>query len=294
MNIKDLTYFNHLAKTLSFTDTAQHFYISQPSISMAIKRLEDELSTTLINRKNNHKKLSLTETGQILLKYSHQILLAIEEAEEEIHDLNYQIVYLGYLPTIGSHFMPQLLPHIEAYSDSLKLIEEESSDVMLDMVKSGEVPLAIIATDLVPINSEDIMQIPLQQEEMSAWVSVTNPLAKKKVLRFSDIAEISCISLEKRYLHERVFQQWIDNNRMAKPQVLYTKEIQTAISVAASTNMVAFLSDIIVPPNAPLIKIPIENPPNLLISLVVNQSRHVNQFQKEFNAIVVNLTKGII
>ena len=47
MNIKDLTYFNHLAKTLSFTETASYFYISQPSISMAIKRLEEELDTLI-------------------------------------------------------------------------------------------------------------------------------------------------------------------------------------------------------------------------------------------------------
>lgn len=122
MNIKDLTYFNHLAQTLSFTETASHFYISQPSISMAIKRLEDELDTLLIDRKNNHKKLSLTETGHILLKYSQQIITSIEQAHEEIHDFNHQIVYFGLLPTIGGHFMPELLPNLGKYADSLKLI----------------------------------------------------------------------------------------------------------------------------------------------------------------------------
>ncbi|MGF2145338.1 LysR family transcriptional regulator [Vagococcus fluvialis] len=293
MNIKDLTYFNHLAKTLSFTETASYFYISQPSISMAIKRLEEELDTLLIDRKNNHKKLALTETGLILLKYSEQIITSIEQAHEEIHDFNHQIVYFGLLPTIGGHFMPQLLPKLGKYADSLKLIEEESSDAMMELVRDGEVPLAIIASDFSPVDPYHIMQIPLQQEEMSAWVSLNNPLAKKKRLLISDIKNTSCISLEKGYLHERVFQKWLDDNHMKKPQVLYTKEIRTAVSVASSTNMVAFMSDIIVPKHAPLVKVPIENAPNILISLIVNQSRNFNQFQKSFNDAVVDLTKGI-
>ena len=293
MNIKDLTYFNHLAQTLSFTETASHFYISQPSISMAIKRLEDVLDTLLIDRKNNHKKLSLTETGHILLKYSQQIITSIEQAHEEIHDFNHQIVYFGLLPTIGGHFMPELLPNLGKYADSLKLIEEESSDVMLDLVKTGEVPLAIIASDFTPVAPYHIMQIPLQQEEMAAWVSVNNPLAKRKFIRLSEIQDLSCISLEKGYLHERIFQQWLDENHIKKPQILYTKEIRTAVSVASSTNMVAFMSDIIVPKHASLVKVPIEDAPNILISLIVNQSRNFNQFQRSFNDAVIDLTKGI-
>ena len=293
MNIKDLTYFNHLAQTLSFTETASHFYISQPSISMAVKRLEEELDTLLIDRKNNHKKLALTETGHILLKYSQEIITSIEQAHEEIHDFNHQIVYFGLLPTIGGHFMPELLPNLVKYADSLNLIEEESSDVMLELVTSGDVPLAIIASDFSPVDSFHLMQIPLQQEEMSAWVSKNHPFAKKKRLTIQDIESTSCISLDKGYLHERIFQKWFDDNQVKTPQILYTKEIRTAVSVAASTNMVAFLSDIIVPKHTSLVKVPIENSPNILISLIVNQSRNFNQFQRSFNEAVIDLTKGI-
>ncbi|MER2181844.1 MAG: LysR family transcriptional regulator, partial [Desemzia incerta] len=142
MNLQDLVYFNHLAKTLSFTATAQHFYVSQPSISMALKRLEKELDTVLIDRKRIHKNLHLTETGEILLKHSTQILTTIDTISEEIHDLKNEVVYFGFLPTIGGRFMTQFMPRLGKFSSSMKLIEEESSDVMYDLVQKGQVPLA--------------------------------------------------------------------------------------------------------------------------------------------------------
>ena len=86
MNLQDLVYFNQLAETLNFTATSEHFYVSQPSISMALQRLEKELETVLIDRKRLHKQLRLTETGEILVKHSTHILQTVEQVKEEIHD----------------------------------------------------------------------------------------------------------------------------------------------------------------------------------------------------------------
>lgn len=293
MNLKDLVYFNHLAESLSFTETAAHFFISQPSISMALKRLENELNTVLIDRTKIHKKLTLTETGHILLKHSNQILMSIDQAHEEIHDFNHQIVYFGLLPTIGGHFMPQLLPKLDKYASSLKLIEEESSDAMLEMVKKGDVPLAIIGSDFSIVNEKEVLQIPLQEEVMSAWVALDNPLARKQRLLLSDVANTSFISLEKGYLHQRIFDKWLRDNQLPTPQTLYTKEIRTAVSVASSTNMVAFMSDIIVPKHGGLVKVPIENAPKMQVSLFVSKKENFNQFQQSFNNRVIEIVREI-
>lgn len=292
MNLKDLAYFNHLAKTLSFTATAEHFYISQPSISMAIKRLENELDTVLIDRKRIHKKLSLTETGDILYRYSHQILKSVEQAEEEIHDFKHQIVYFGFLPTIGGYFMSHLLPYLEKFSSSMKFIEEESSDVMLELVKKGTVPLAIIGSDEPVFDDDSLIQIPLKQEDMALWVSKSNHLsAKKKVLPL-DCKESVFISLEKGYMHHRIFDDWVSTHHLNTIQTIYTKEIQTALSIASSTNMIAFLSDILVRGNNELIKVELEQPPQIYISLIVNKKIHeANTFQTEFNQAIIDLAK---
>ena len=290
MNLKDLLYFNHIAHTLSFTATANHFYVSQPSISMAIKRLENELDTVLIDRKRIHKKLSLTETGDILYHYSHQILKSVEQAEEEIHDFKHQIVYFGFLPTIGGHFMSQLLPHLDKFSHSMKFIEEESSDKMLELVRNGKVPIAIIGSDEPTFDDDSLIQIPLKQEDMALWVSKSNPLATKKKVSPTECKEDVFISLEKGYMHHRIFDDWVNDHHLKNIQTIYTKEIQTALSIASSTNMLAFLSDILVREHSGLTKVELEHPPQIYISLIVNKKIHkANAFQTEFNQTIIDL-----
>lgn len=292
MNLKDLLYFNHLAHTLSFTATAEHFYVSQPSISMAIKRLENELDTILIDRKRIHKKLSLTETGDILYRYSHQILKSVEQAEEEIHDFKHQIVYFGFLPTIGGYFISHLLPHLEKFSSSMKFIEEESSDTMLELVKTGKVPIAIIGSDEPTFNDNSLIQIPLKQEDMALWVSKSNPLSTKKKISPTVCKEDVFISLEKGYMHHRIFDDWVRSHHLNSIQTIYTKEIQTALSITSSTNMIAFLSDILVRDHSGLVKVEIDQPPQIYISLIVNKHIHQsNTFQTTFNQKIIDLAQ---
>lgn len=293
MNLQDLVYFNHLAKTLSFTATAKHFYVSQPSISMALKRLEKELDTVLIDRKRIHKNLHLTETGEILLKRSTQILTTIDTISEEIHDLKNEVVYFGFLPTIGGRFMTQFMPRLGKFSSSMKLIEEESSDVMYDLVQKGQVPLAIIGSDVASFEDSNILQIPLKQEEMALWVSPDNPLAQKDVVTAADIQNELFVSLTQGYTHERIFEEWTKSNHIEQPQTLYTKEIQTALSIASSTNMLAFMSDILVKDRPGLVRVPIENAPKFYISLIVNNNlKNATYFQKEFNEKMIELVKA--
>lgn len=293
MNLQDLVYFNHLAKTLSFTATAQHFYVSQPSISMALKRLEKELDTVLIDRKRIHKNLHLTETGEILLKHSTQILTTIDTISEEIHDLKNEVVYFGFLPTIGGRFMTQFMPRLGKFSSSMKLIEEESSDVMYDLVQKGQVPLAIIGSDVASFEDSNILQIPLKQEEMALWVSPDNPLAQKAVVTAADIQNELFVSLTQGYTHERIFEEWTKSNHIEQPQTLYTKEIQTALSITSSTNMLAFMSDILVKDRPGLIRVPIENAPKFYISLIVNKNlSNATYFQKEFNEKMIELVEA--
>lgn len=292
MNFQDLIYFNHLAETLNFTVTAEHFYVSQPSISMSLKRLEKELGTVLIDRKRLHKRLSLTETGEILLKHSTDILETVAQAKEEIHDLKTQVVYFGFLPTIGGHFMSKLMPHLKNFSSSMKFIEEESSDVMLDLVRKGEVPIAIIGSDRPSFVEENLLQIPLKQEEMALWVSSENPLAKKDVVTVAELKGELFISLAQGYTHQRIFDQWIKDNAIEQPQTLYTKEIQTALSIASSTNMLAFMSDILVKNRPRLVCVSIEKAPQFYISLIVNRNDNNTYFQNEFNEVLIKLAES--
>ncbi len=293
MNLQDIIYFYHLAESLSFTDTAAHFFVSQPSISMSLKRLETELETTLIDRKRFHKRMSLTRSGEILHRHAGVILDSLSQIKDDIHDYKNQIVYFGFLPTIGGHFMSTLLPRLGKFTSSVKFVEEESSDIMYELVRSGEVPIAITGSDLPHFNDENLIQIPIATQKLSLWAAPDHPLTKQKQITSRDLKDTVFISLEKGYTHERIFDRWAQSKFDQPPQTLYTKEIQTALSIASSTHMVAFMIDILVKESKDLVKIPLIDPPEFYISLILNKESQDNPFQNEFNEMMMALAKEL-
>lgn len=293
MNLQDIIYFYHLAESLSFTDTAAHFYVSQPSISMSLKRLETELETTLIDRKRFHKRMNLTRSGEILHRHAAVILDSLSQIKDDIHDYKNQIVYFGFLPTIGGHFMATLLPRLGKFTSSVKFVEEESSDIMYELVRSGEVPIAITGSDLPHFNDENLIQIPIATQKLSLWAAPDHPLTKQKQITSQDLKDTVFISLEKGYTHERIFDRWAQSKFDEPPQTLYTKEIQTALSIASSTHMVAFMIDILVKESKDLVEIPLTDPPAFYISLILNKESQDNPFQNEFNDMMVSLAKEL-
>lgn len=293
MNLQDIIYFYHLAESLSFTDTAAHFYVSQPSISMSLKRLETELETTLIDRKRFHKRMNLTRSGEILHRHAAVILDSLSQIKDDIHDYKNQIVYFGFLPTIGGHFMATLFPRLGKFTSSVKFVEEESSDIMYELVRSGEVPIAITGSDLPHFNDENLIQIPIATQKLSLWAAPDHPLTKQKQITSQDLKDTVFISLEKGYTHERIFDRWAQSKFDEPPQTLYTKEIQTALSIASSTHMVAFMIDILVKESKDLVEIPLTDPPAFYISLILNKESQDNPFQNEFNDMMVSLAKEL-
>ena len=86
MNLQDLIYFQYLSESLSFTATAEHFYVSQPSISTALKRLETEFDVTLIDRRKTLKQIQLTPSGKILYEKTTEVLGLLDAAKQTIQD----------------------------------------------------------------------------------------------------------------------------------------------------------------------------------------------------------------
>ena len=293
MNLQDLIYFKHLSEHLSFTETAEHFFVSQPSISTALKRLETELDTVLIDRRKTLKKIKLTAAGQILYDNTIEVLSILEQTKQKIHGLHDEAVYFGFLPTIGGSLMPQILPNLKEFTKSMRFKEEESSDVMLQLVKKGEVPIAIIGHDLRDINDPNILQIPVLVQEMALWVAPSHPLASKKVVTEEDFKNDVFISLSEGYTHHRIFEKWTQGKKMYGPNVVFANEIKTVLSIAASTHMIAFMSNIVVDDTHDLVRVSIQNPPKFYVSLILNKNTEQTLFQQKFNDEMVKIVTDV-
>jgi len=146
METHQLRYFLAVAQTGRFTSAARQCNVSQPSLSIQIAKLEDELGGVLFER--GKKQAKLTARGEVFLPRAKAILEQMESAKEDakaLSGLTLGKVTLGCMPTTGAHLLPPILtafrkgyPKIEVH-----LKEESSPDLARDL-EIGEIELAIM------------------------------------------------------------------------------------------------------------------------------------------------------
>ena len=148
MNLRDLKYFVAVADTCHFGRAAARCFVSQPTLSMQIKKLEEELGVALFER--TKRSVALTSVGAGLLGFARR---AVEETEVMIdtarayRDPMAGPVRFGAIPTISPYLMPLILsPLRERYSQMRLILSEEITDHLMARLHAHEIDVALIAT----------------------------------------------------------------------------------------------------------------------------------------------------
>jgi len=169
ISIKQINYALAVAKTLHFKKAAEACNVSQSALSTAISELEKQLDWQIFER--NNKKVLITPEGLLFLSKAKNIKIEVDELYDLSH-LNKSPLStpmtIGLIPTIGPYLLPKVLPEVRKLYPDFKLqIIEEQSHVLVDMVKNGDVDVAILA---LPFTVEGLMTFEFWQEDFY-WVS---------------------------------------------------------------------------------------------------------------------------
>ncbi|GMG69669.1 LysR family transcriptional regulator [Tetragenococcus halophilus] len=283
MKIQDLVYFKHLVESSSFTKTAEAFYVSQPSISLSLKRLENEFNTKLITRDRSKRSFHLEAAGEILYKNSGKVIDLLTATKKEMANIETNTVQLGFLPTIGGAYLSDLLPSMNQFIANLQLVEEESSKIMMDLLHENKLSIAISGSDSPNVEETWLEQYLIDERPLQVCVAPNHPLAKESLVTAEMLSDYSFISLDEEYTHYAIFDHWAKNNQINSKQISYTKEIQTAGSFIASGISVGIMVDLLVKNRTDIISLPLENAPKFYINLIINKNAAINPLQKEFN-----------
>lgn len=288
MNLRDLEYFKYLAESLSFTKTAEHFFVSQPSISIALKRLEDEFETTLIQRERSAKNIHLTPTGHTLYQRTIDMLGLFAQTKQEIKAVGFDSIQLGLVPTIGNYFLPQLLANANDYLQNLKLIEENTTDELLDSLRSQRFSTAIIAHDQPTFANKWLDSYPISKSTLKLFVAKDHPLARYRELSLMELVNLPFVSLSNGTIHEKLYQNWVKANQLPSDNTFYCHDMNTLTSLIADGERVALLMENVSLNRDDLVAIPIKNAPIGYLHLVVNNEMTLSETQKEFNQLLIN------
>lgn len=195
MNLRDLRYLVALAEHRHFGRAAEACFVSQPTLSTQLKKLEEQLNVTLIERSN--RQVILTPVGAAVVAQAQRVLRDVDDLQriaEEHRDPLGGDLRVGIIPTVAPYLLPRILPIIrrEFPKVSIKLNEGQTR-VIMKMLGEGELDAAILA---LPVVEEHVVQTKLYSEPFYFAVSKQHPKAGKKSVSLDDLADEQVLLLE--------------------------------------------------------------------------------------------------
>ena len=243
MNIRDLEYFSALADMLSFTQVAHKFNVSQPTVTYAIKRLEQHYDCDLIKREASHRSIALTNEGEILKAHTRYILDEFVTLERAIEHAKNNRTHIGFPPIIRSKVFSKLLDDKETirFISNFHLVSGGSNELFSKLL-SGKIDFSLLGS-VNPIIHPNLNVKLLFQQEFFIFVSKDNPLADKKEISFEQAAQYPFILLEKGYTHGLAFQN-LSEKLSKKPEVQFSfSDVQTIGQLVSSNIGITLMTD---------------------------------------------------
>ena len=195
MNLKDLKYLVALADTGHFGKAAERTFVSQPTLSVQLKKLEEFLGVKLVERQP--KNVQLTEVGRLVVVRARRML---DEGDEIIAlarnntDPFSGKLKLGLIPTIGPYLLPRVMQKIRKALPHLGLmLYEHQTEPLLKRLRDGELDVGIMA---LPVVQEGMESRPLYDEAFTVALPNEHPLASKKSIRIQDLKNQTLLLLE--------------------------------------------------------------------------------------------------
>lgn len=195
MNLRDLHYLVAVADLQSFIQAAERCFISQPTLSMQIKKLEEELGVQLFERTN--KRVISTEVGEAIIASARRIVQeteAIKHIAQAAKDPLAGNLRLGAIPTVSPYIFPSLVPLIKEQLPRIRLILlEEKTEQLLQQLKNGDIDLALLA---LPITEDLLESCHLFDDPFLLAVAEDHEFAAKPIIDYADLYGLALLLLD--------------------------------------------------------------------------------------------------
>jgi LysR family hydrogen peroxide-inducible transcriptional activator len=195
VNLRDLRYLVAVAEHRHFGRAAEACFVSQPTLSTQLKKLEEFLGVTLIERSS--RQVMLTPVGERVVAQAQRVLRETDDlvriAEQE-RDPRGGDFRLGIIPTVAPYLLPKILPVIRRSFPKLRIqLTEAQTAVVTRMLKQGDLDAMILA---LPTEEEHVVEAPLYTEPFYFAAAKQHPKAKQKQVSLADLENEEVLLLE--------------------------------------------------------------------------------------------------
>lgn len=233
MTLNELRYIVAVAQERSFGRAAAKCFVSQPALSVAIQKLEDELGTPLFERGKN--EVTATPVGERIVEQAQKVLeeaARIKELAQAGRDQLVGVLKLGVIYTVAPYLLPDLIPALHERAPHMPLeIEENLTENLEVALKSGRIDCAIVA---LPFNPPGVVTEFLYEEPFQVVVPRGHPWSKRKAVAPDELAGEHAILLNVGHcFRDQVLDACPELNR-GDSHVTRTNSLETVRNMVAS------------------------------------------------------------
>lgn len=186
MTITQLRYVLAVAEHKNFTKAAEKVFVTQPTLSMQIQKLEEELDIQIFDR--TKKPIELTETGKLIVEQARNIVVESDRIQDIVDQQKGFIgglFRLAVIPTVMPTLLPMFLKLFTSKYPKVKLkIEELHTEAMIEKLQEGHLDAGIAAT---PLGQQEVVERPLYYEPFVGYIPYNHRLSQKKQIEPGDL-----------------------------------------------------------------------------------------------------------
>lgn len=235
MTIIQLEYLLAVANCGSFSAAAEKCFVTQPSLSMQIKNLEEELGIVLLDR--TRKPVVPTNAGEAVLRQARETVKAFEAIREIVANLKNDVsgtLRLGIIPTIAPYLLHRLIPDFtKKYPKVDLLIREMKSRDIIHALRHDMLDAAIMSGGTIP---DDIQEEDLFNDRFFVYVSPDHPLRQRNNIRIEDIDPRRMLLLsEGNCLRDQILELCLPRKNTTRQYAFDCNSIETLMRIVDST-----------------------------------------------------------
>ncbi len=290
MDLRQLRVFVEIVRQGSFTLAAEQLHIAQPAVSMTIRKLEEELDLTLLNRQE--RRVTMTAEGESLLRHAERILDNLASAETEMAEfrgLTHGEVRIGIPPMMSSYYFPQIIRDFRDRYPNLKLsVNGEGAARIQRMIAKGELDMGVIAGQ----KSMDGLEYQhFLREEIVACTPLSHPLAGRNKISLAEFLLEPLILFKEGYYMRELMDELVATEHL-QPQVVFETNLFSLVRslIKEKLGISTFLR-MVVSDDAELAAISFDPPLHLDLFIAWKADRHLSRANRAFIDFLLERSK---
>lgn len=281
MTLNQLRYFCCAARCHSITKAAQELYVTQPTISSAIRELEIEFSITFFYRTGN--QLVLTEEGELFYERATGLLQSCQDIQDEFsaRSRQHSSLRIGIPPMLSTIFFPHLLNAFhEVYPDILIRLDEYGSVRACNLVQDDHLDLALVNMELFNLNKFNSHV--LTQDRLIYCVSPGHRLAGRKSLQINELAGEQMLSFNADSVQNQLINTRFEAARIQPQVIIRSSQLFTILKFIDQGNCGCFLFSSMLNQLPSIVGIPVDPPIPVNIGLIWKKGKFISNRMQKF------------